>query len=195
MRHRTDPEEQRARRATADAERVLEAAARSLGGAPKTRKALTQRLTRLGYPEEHVSAAIARLEQVGLIDDERLARALIESRDRSRPRGDRALLQELRRRGVAEDLAASLLAERAGGDDGGRRDSKVGDAELHAAKAAAARIRLRGGDPRVERQRIAQALLRRGFPGAMAWRVAEERLAGTATEPPQEAFDPGGDAG
>lgn len=194
MRRRSDPEAQRARRAAADAERVLEAAARSLGGAPKSRKALLERLLRLGYPEEHVQTAVARLEQIGLIDDERLARALIESRDRSRQRGDRALLDELRRRGVPEALATSILAERAGS---GETAGLVGaeGAELQAARAAAARLRLRGGDPRADGQRIAQALARRGFPIAMAWLVAKERLATTAPELSEEAFDQEGDAG
>ena len=194
MRRRSDPEAQRARRAAADAERVLEAAARSLGGAPKSRKALLERLLRLGYPEEHVQTAVARLEQIGLIDDERLARALIESRDRSRQRGDRALLHELRRRGVSEALATSILAERAGsGEIAGVAGAE--GAELQAARAAAARLRLRGGDPRADGQRIAQALARRGFPIAMAWLVAKERLATTAPELSEEAFDQEGDAG
>lgn len=194
MRRRPDPEAQRARRATADSERVLEAAARSLGGAPKTRKALSDRLLRLGYPEEHVQSAVARLEQIGLIDDERLAKALIESRDRSRQRGDRALLEELRRRGVPEDVSRSLLADRtASGADGGASGEE--GAELQAARAAAERLRVRGGDPRVEGRRIAQALARRGFPAAMSWRVAKERLAATTPEDLGEAFDPEGDAG
>ena len=185
MRRRKDPEVQRARRAAAEPEHVLEAAARSLGGAPKTSKALAERLIRLGYPEEHVRAAVARLEQVGLLDDERLARSLLESRDRSRQRGDRALRAELRRRGVGEELATSLLAERAA-DEGGP-DS--GGAELRAARAAAARLRLRAGDPRSEGQRVAQALARRGFPPAMAWQVAKERLAAELHEGAEEAFD------
>jgi regulatory protein len=191
MRRRSDPEAQRTKRAAADPERVLEAAARSLGGAPKTSKALTERLLTLGYPEEHVRAAIERLEQIGLLDDERLARSLLESRDRSRQRGDRALLQELRRRGVGDELAGSLLAERAaeGASEG------ADGVELRAARAAAARIRIRGGEPRAEGQRIAQALARRGFPPGMAWQVARERLAEGLQEAAGGAFDPEDDEG
>lgn len=35
---------------------------------------------RAGYPNEHVLAAVARLVEIGLVDDERYAQALIESR-------------------------------------------------------------------------------------------------------------------
>lgn len=191
MRRQSDPESQRAKRASADRDRVLEAAARSLGGAPKTSKALSERLLTLGYPEEHVRAAIERLEQIGLLDDERLARSLLASRDRSRQRGDRALLQELRRRGVGEELAGRLLAERfaEGAVEGGD------GVELRAARSAAARLAPRGGGPRAEGRRIAQALLRRGFPAGIAWQVARERLAEGPQETAEEAFDPEGDGG
>ncbi|MFM8730829.1 MAG: regulatory protein RecX, partial [Candidatus Limnocylindrus sp.] len=105
MRRRKDPALIKERHATADASAVLEAAARSLSGAPRTKRALAERLIKAGYPEEHVITATDRLEAVGIIDDERLARSLVESRDRSRQRGDRALAQELRRRGVPEEIA------------------------------------------------------------------------------------------
>ncbi|NDH28472.1 MAG: hypothetical protein EBX81_04020, partial [bacterium] len=45
-----------------------------------------------------------------------------------------------------------------------------------AARAALAKLRLRGGDARVEVQRLAQGLARRGFPSALSWRLARERV-------------------
>ncbi|MBU6256692.1 MAG: recombination regulator RecX [Chloroflexi bacterium] len=166
---------------------MFDAAVRSLSGAPRSRKSLEERLTSAGYPEAHVRAAVARLVEIGLIDDERYAQAILDSRDRSRPRGDRALLQELLRRGVDEDLAHGLLERRAAGghertDLPGREpvpaagDQSVG-VEERAARVALAKLRLRGGDPRVEVQRLAQGLARRGFPSALCWRLARERVA------------------
>lgn len=187
MARRRDPAAQRARRASSEASDVFDAAVRSLSGAPRSRKSLEERLTSAGYPEAHVRAAVARLVEIGLIDDERYAQAILDSRDRSRPRGDRALLQELLRRGVDEDLARGLLERRAAGghertDLPGREpvpaagDQSVG-AEERAARVALAKLRLRGGDPRVEVQRLAQSLARRGFPSALCWRLARERVA------------------
>jgi len=182
----------------------LEAAARSLGGAPRSQRSLGERLVSAGYDPAHVAAAIERLVAIGLIDDERLARALIESRDRSRQRGDHSLLQELRRRGIDEPLALRLLAERAAAPDTERLDGPADllgapqGAEERAARAALAKMRRRPGDPRREAQRLAQALARRGFPPALCWNLAREHVtnllaAEGAGGAPDEPFDPLGE--
>lgn len=202
MARRRDPEAQRARRAAAEASDVLEAAARSLSGAPRSRRSLEERLITAGYPEEHVRAAVARLVEIGLVDDQRFAQALLDSRDRSRQRGDRALLQELKRRGIDEDLAQRLLAERAAGEAVGSEpvwgatlrvvEEQGEGAEERAARAALAKMRLRGGDTRAEVQRLAQGLARRGFPSGLSWRLARERVAQEAQTPLSEG-DPEGE--
>ncbi|MFM8813690.1 MAG: regulatory protein RecX [Candidatus Limnocylindrus sp.] len=181
MRRRKDPALIKERHATADASAVFEAAARSLSGAPRTKRALAERLIKAGYPEEHVITATDRLEAVGIIDDERLARSLVESRDRSRQRGDRALAQELRRRGVPEEIALRVLAERSDEADGDalrEGEQTPLSAEERAAYAAAAKVRLRGGDVRAAVQRGAPALARGGFPSGLSWRIARDRVAG-----------------
>lgn len=181
MKRRKDPALIKERHAAADAAAVLEAAARSLSGAPRSKRSLIERLIAAGYPEEHVITATDRLEAVGIIDDERLARSLVESRDRSRQRGDRALAEELRRRGVPDEIAVRVLAERSDEAEGEPlRDGEQTSlsAEERAAYAAAAKVRLRGGDARAEVQRVAQALARRGFPSGLSWRIARERVAG-----------------
>lgn len=185
MRRRKDPALARERHAAADAAAVLEAAARSLSGAPRSKRSLVERLIAAGYPEVHVVSAADRLEAVGIIDDERLARSLVESRDRARQRGDRALAAELRRRGVPDDLAARVLAERADAAESAAplRGGQVPlSAEERAAYAAAAKVRLRGGDARAEVQRVAQALARRGFPAGLSWRIARERVDGAGED-------------
>ena len=202
MARRRDPEAQRARRAAAEASDVLEAAARSLSGAPRSRRSLEERLITAGYPEEYVRAAVARLVEIGLVDDQRFAQALLDSRDRSRQRGDRALLQELKRRGIDEDLAQRLLAERAAGEAVGSEpvwgatlrvvEEQGEGAEERAARAALAKMRLRGGDTRAEVQRLAQGLARRGFPSGLSWRLARERVAQEAQTPLSEG-DPEGE--
>jgi regulatory protein len=181
VKRRKDPALIKERHAAADAAAVLEAAARSLSGAPRSKRSLVERLITAGYPEELVITATDRLEAVGIIDDERLARSLVESRDRSRQRGDRALAQELRRRGVPDEIAARVLTERseeAEGEPLREGEQTPLSAEERAAYAAAAKVRLRGGDARAEVQRVAQALARRGFPSGLSWRIARERVAG-----------------
>lgn len=197
MRRRKDPAAIKARHGEADAAAVLEAAARSLSGAPRSKRSLVERLIAAGYPADHVIHATDRLESIGIIDDERLARSLIESRDRSRQRGDRALVHELRRRGVPDEIAARVLAERsemAGGEPPREGEGVPHSAEERAAYAAAAKIRLRGADVRAEVQRVAKSLARRGFPSGLSWRIARERVvgareAGDGAQPPEGSGD------
>ena len=59
-----------------------------------------------------MEGAIERLTELGFLDDEAFARAWLESRDRARPRGERALKFELRRKGVAQGVVEAALDER-----------------------------------------------------------------------------------
>ena len=82
----------------------------------------------------------------------------------------------MRRRGVPDEIATRLLAERAELSESAPGEPEVTGAEERAARSAAAKVRLRGGDVRAEVQRVAQALARRGFPSGLSWRIARERL-------------------
>ena len=50
-----------------------------------------RRLTGAGYRADLVDGVIERLLEFGMLDDEAFARAWVESRDRARPRGERAI--------------------------------------------------------------------------------------------------------
>ena len=89
--------ERRERRAAIDDPAVvLEAAARFLEARARSVAEVRRRLTTAGYRAELVEGAIDRLTELGMLDDATFARAWIESRDRARPRGERALANELR---------------------------------------------------------------------------------------------------
>ncbi len=76
---------------------------------------LREKLTRKGYPIDEVDAALARCVDLGLIDDEKLAHRFAAFRSADRGWGPRRLEAELRRRGVASNLAgtAANLGEEA----------------------------------------------------------------------------------
>ena len=174
---RETPAEARARRAAVDdPAAVLEAAARYLEARPRSVAEVRRRLGEAGYRAELVEGAIERLVDLGMLDDAAFARAWVESRDRSRPRGARALRDELRRMGVpAEDVERALAAREAmatgeGDDDpdlsadGARASSEASDAD-----AAARLLGRRGGpllretDPRRRRAKAYALLARNGF--------------------------------
>jgi regulatory protein len=71
------------------------------------RRELAQRLAKKGYDEDEIAGAIERVQQLGYLDDERLARRFAELRAASRGWGPNRLVAELRRRGVAEGIARS----------------------------------------------------------------------------------------
>src|SRR3990172_1138283 len=93
--------ERRERRAAIDDPAVvLEAAARFLEARARSVAEVRRRLSSAGYRAELVDGAIARMTELGMLDDATFARAWIESRDRARPRGERALRQELSLKGI-----------------------------------------------------------------------------------------------
>lgn len=169
---RRSPAESRERKAAVDDPAVVfEAAARFLEARSRSVQEVRRRLARAGYREELVEGAVERMLELGILDDEAFARAWVESRDRARPRGERAIRSELAQKGVDRASVDLVLAERreaaaevggsGDGDDGG-----AGSADRVAADRLLARHRRaleRVADPRLRRQRAYQLLARNGF--------------------------------
>src|SRR5688572_15407091 len=122
------------------------------------------------------------MTELGMLDDETFARAWVESRDRARPRGERAIREELRTKGIDRETIDLVLGERrdralasseATGGDGD--DVQPGSADRTAAErllAKNARALARVADPRRRRQRAYGLLARHGVAPATCRRVA-----------------------
>ncbi|HSO28437.1 MAG TPA: regulatory protein RecX [Candidatus Sulfomarinibacteraceae bacterium] len=156
---RQSPAERRARRAEIDdPNAVLEAALRFLEVRQRSVAEVRRRLTRAGYREDLVAGVIARLGDLGMLDDEAFAAQWVESRDRARPRGERALRAELRWKGVdASTIDLAMIGREGGGEPD--PDDAAADRFL----ASEARTLGRIVDPRQRRNRAYAALARRGF--------------------------------
>lgn len=145
-----------------DAAVVLEAALRFLEPRERSIGEVRRRLSRVGYREELVEGAIARLIELGMLDDQAFARTWIESRDRARPRGERALRFELARKGIDKQTADATIAARAA-------EQPDADAEGAARLLARnARSLARVGDLRARQQRAYALLARNGFDPEVA---------------------------
>lgn len=177
--------DRRARRAAIDdPAAVLEAAARFLEARSRSVAEVRRRLTGAGYQGDLVEGAIGRLGDLGMLDDEAFARAWVESRDRARPRGARAIREELRLKGIDRAIVDVVLEERRtrdgdGARDGGlSRDVRDGDASRDGMPGAGedadsvaagrllakhARALARVPDARQRRQRAYALLARNGF--------------------------------
>lgn len=168
---RESPAERHARRAAVDdPAEVLDAAARFLEARPRSSDEVRRRLREAGYRPELVEGAIGRLTDLGYLDDAAFAGAWVASRDRARPRGTRALRDELRRKGLAADVVDATLAARedapAAGAEGA--DERAAAALLERRAASLARV----PDPRLRRQRAYALLARNGFEPEVCARLA-----------------------
>lgn len=164
--------ERRERRAEVDDPAVvLEAAARFLEARPRSIAEIRRRLATAGYRRDLVDAAIGRLVELGLVDDEEFARTWVASRDRARPRGEIALRRELQLKGIDRPIVDAVLAERA---DAPRDEPAVDVDEVAARRLLArhARALERETDARRRRQRAYALLARNGFSPDVASRMA-----------------------
>jgi regulatory protein len=170
---RPSPAERRERRASeSDPAVVLAAAVRFLESRQRSIREVRRRLGQAGYPAPLIDAAVERLEELGFLDDEAFARAWVESRDRARPRGERALRSELALKGIARDIVDRVLAERRPADDGTGGDRATEDAAAGRLLERRGRALLRIADPRVRRNRAYALLARNGFDPDVAGRVS-----------------------
>jgi regulatory protein len=192
--------ERRARRAEVDDPAVVfEAAIRFLETRSRSIAEVRRRLGSAGYRLDLVESAVTRLTDLGVLDDDAFARAWVGSRDRARPRGERALRDELRQKGIAGPTIEVVLGDRRSGADDladaeprgrpradGRTTPDAAAAERLIARHRAALARV--ADPRQRRQRAYALLARNGFDpdiaSSLAARIAHD-----------EADDPGLDVG
>jgi regulatory protein len=111
---------------------------------------------------------------VGLIDDAAFANAWVESRHRGRGLGKRALAQELRRRGVDDQLARDAL------------DELDPEQEEETARSLVRRKlkSMRSLDREVAMRRLLGMLARKGYPGGLAITIVKQELSATHEELP-----------
>ena len=175
--------ERRERRAAIDDPAVvLEAAARFLEARARSVTEVRRRLGQAGYRAELVEGAIVRLMELGMLDDEEFARAWVQSRDRARPRGERAMRDELRLKGIDRTTMDLVLHERREASSAAMGD---GDGDLSADRAAAERLLAKNErslarvtDPRRRRQKAYALLARNGFDPETCSTLAARQTAG-----------------
>jgi regulatory protein len=166
---------------------VLEAALRFLEPRQRSVGEVRRRLTSAGYRPELVDGAIERLLALEILDDAAFAKTWVESRDRARPRGERALRRELQVKGVDRAVVDGTMEERRpqpGLDD----DPDLAAAEKLIQRHAAALGRV--GDPRKRRQRAYALLARNGFDAEICGTVSARLVSDQSTEDGAD-LDPG----
>lgn len=108
---------------------------------------------------------LARLQRVGLIDDEAFARQYAEHRFGARKEGSRAVAQGLRAAGIDPALAETVA-------EGAPEDDEERAAELARSRAT----RLTGVAPEKAFARLSSLLMRRGYSPQIARSAARKAL-------------------
>lgn len=145
---------------------------RKLSERAHSRSDLAQALAKKQVPEGVVDATLAKFEAAGLIDDEDFARSWVQARQRGKGLSSRALANELRTKGVDDEIATEVLAE------------LDPDDEIEAAHALV-RTRLRSlsrFDEVTKVRRLTAMLARKGYPSSLAYAVVRDEL-GSEGEP------------
>ncbi|MFD9291360.1 recombination regulator RecX [Streptomyces sp. NPDC060030] len=153
---------------------------RLLTGTPRTRKQLADALRKKEIPDEAAEEVLSRFEDVGLIDDAAFADAWVESRHHGRGLARRALVRELRTKGVDPTVIDEAV---------GQLDPE--QEEETARELVARKLRSTRGLDRDKRlRRLAGMLARKGYGEGMALRVVRQAIEaeGEDTEGLDEPF-------
>nr|WP_279536306.1 regulatory protein RecX [Nocardioides ochotonae] len=148
-------------------------------GQARSRKELADKLAGKDVPPEIATALLDRFEEVGLVDDEAFARAWIASRQPGKGLARRALAQELRRKGIDDEVARDALDE-------------IDPADEEEAARRLVRKKLRSlsrVDDQIATRRLVGMLARKGYSSGLAFSVVREELADAGRDEPDIDLD------
>jgi len=161
-----------------DVEKAREKALQFLSNRPRSEWEVRQNLRKAGYGDETIDRVLERLRGVGLVDDAAFVRYWIDNRAQFNPKGEVALRQELRRKGVAREVIDTVLEE---------SDHAEDKAALQAALAKADRYRQL---PRQEfAQKLGAYLARRGFDYETVREAVQAAWQAVHADEPSTYFD------
>ncbi|MFE6510792.1 regulatory protein RecX [Nocardioides sp. NPDC057767] len=139
----------------------------ALTGQARSRKELADKLEKKEVPPALATRLLDRFEEVGLIDDEAFAKAWIASRQPGKGLARRALAQELRRKGIDDDVAREALDE-IDPDDEREAGRRMVRRKLRS---------LERFDDQTKTRRLVGMLARKGYGAGVAYGIVREELA------------------
>ncbi len=145
-----------------------------LTGRARSRHELADKLARKNVPEEIATSLLDRFEEVGLIDDVAFAQAWVEGRHAAKGLAPRALAQELRRKGVDDEVAREAIDQ-----------IDLDDQQSTARALVRKKLRsLERFDDATKTRRLVGLLARKGYSPGMAFALVREELGAEAEETP-----------
>ena len=158
--------------------RAYAAALTFLGQRVRSQTEVAQRLEQREFTPEAIAQTLARLQQEGYLDDTTFGQQWVANRQRFRPRSERALRYELRRKGMENSLIDEVIQE----------------AEIDEDAAAWAALqpkiaRWQGLERAQFSQKAGGFLARRGFGHEVARRVIDRAWNGRNDDPSTRDLD------
>lgn len=138
---------------------------------PRSRAELAEALRRKAIPRDVAESVLDRLGDVGLVDDAAVAEAAVHAGLTYRGLGRNALSAELRRRGVADDVALEAISAIDPEDE----EQRARDLVRRRLRNTATGEDTAGWDTRMVR-RLAAMLARKGYSEGLALRVIRDEL-------------------
>ena len=150
----------------------------ALTGRARSRRELADKLARKDVPDDLATRLLDRFTEVGLIDDAAFARQWISARQSGKGLARRALAQELRHKGVDDEVAREALDE-----------IDADDEEAAARRLVGKRLRsVAGLDRDKATRRLVGMLARKGYPPGVAFAIVREEL--DRADEPDEPDEP-----
>jgi len=128
---------------------------------PRSEAEVRKNLKKHDTPEEVIPEVLDRLRRIGLVDDVQFAQTWVENRSTFRPRGRRALVAELRQKGIGDEAIDEALFDL-------DEDSLAYQAALKQSR------KYKGLDWQNFRQKMSAFLARRGFNYGVVKPVIEQ---------------------
>lgn len=147
----------------------MDAALRFLAARPRTVREVEDKLDSLDYGEGDIGMTVARLKELGLLNDESFAADFVASRLAAKPLSRRKLREQLLSHRISGDLADGALGAL---DDEAEAANALAVAEKYARQFATF-------DADERKRRVTRRLVGRGFD-YQASKAALERLFGDA---------------
>ena len=164
---RPPPDDEVAAGPEADAESVARTILLDqLTGRARSRQELADKLRQRQVPAEVAARLLDRFEEIGLVDDAAFAQSWVSGRHHAKGLGPRAIAQELRRKGVDDDVAREAL-------------DQLDDDEQEATARSLVRKKLRSlerFDETTRTRRLLGMLARKGYPPGLAYRVVRDAV-------------------
>jgi len=151
-----------------------------LTGRARSRRELAEKLAKRNVPDDVASRLLDRFEEVGLVDDTAFAHSWVEGRHAARGLAPRALAQELRRKGVADEVVQDAVAQLDG-------------AELDETARTLVRRKLRSlerFDDATKTRRLVGMLARKGYAPGVAFGIVRQELGEAAVAEDGPGTDP-----